>query len=219
MVVFNGFFNIDKTVPKYQEITITEVAEPTYEPVSLAEMKDYLKVDTTDDNTLISALIHTARKQVENELGGLAIVKRNFTQKQSGGLERLEILKSPLNSIASIVYYDSFASTGSTVTASDYRYVTNNVYHINNFFDYGRDADGYVITFNAGIVADTSTASITAPNSIRVAIMRIASYLYENRQDYAKNWNEGNWSINYDKTLRNDINLLLMPYHTGKGLF
>lgn len=208
----------DKAKPKYQQISLS-FTEPTNEPISLTELKNYLKIDYTTDDDLLNVLITTSRKQIENELGGLAIVKRSFTQKQTGGLDVIELLISPINSITSITYYEDFDSTGEVISSSLYRRVNSNLYHKNYYWDIGRDGDGYVIVFNSGLVDDTANSALTAPKSIKNAILRICAYLYENRQDYAKNWSEGNWTINYDKQTRNDINLLLMPYHTGKGLF
>jgi uncharacterized phiE125 gp8 family phage protein len=210
--------SIDLSTSKYQEITISS-NEPTNEPVTLTEAKNYLKVDYTTDDNLISALIFTARKQIENELGGLAIVKRSFTQKQTGGLKEIELMRQPVNSITSITFYNEFDSTGELIANTEYRNVNQNIYHKNGFFITGRDADGYVIIFNAGLVDDTVNSASNCPSSIKTAILRVLSYLYENRQDFSTNYSEGGWSISYDKKLRSDINLLLMPYTTSKAVF
>lgn len=74
---------------------------PTVEPISLDEAKLHLKIDGSDDNTLISALIETARKLVESE------TKRGFiTQTWQMYLDsvpaEIRIPKPPLQSIESI---------------------------------------------------------------------------------------------------------------------
>ena len=212
------FDSLDVSKPKYQAITIT-ANDPIHEPVSLEETKNYLKVDYTTDDTLIENLIHVARKQIENELGGLLIVKRTVTQKQTGGLSRIELLRQPVNSITSITYYEDFNSIGEVLSASDYRFNDGQLYHANGYFPAGREGNGYVIVYNAGIADDTGQSAENSPHTLRHAILRIVAYLYENREEYVTQINEGNLSVVYDKKTRNDVNLLLMPYHTGLAVF
>jgi len=212
-----GFTTLDVVKPRYQEISISDSNNITHEPADLEEMKNYLKIDYTTDDDLIESLIKSARKQVEDELGGLAIIQRQFVQKQTGGLERIELLRQPVQSIASITYNQYYDSTGTAITT--YRRVGHLLYHQDGFWQTGREADGYIITYTSGLVADTGQSHNSVPRAIRTAVERIVAYLYENREDFATSISEGNFSINYDKNLRRDINLLLMPYHTGKGLF
>lgn len=212
------FQSLEPSNPKYQATTVT-VTEPVFEPVSLEEAKNYLKVDYATDDNLIEILIHVARKQIENELGGLLIVKRAVTQKQTGGLERIDLLRQPVNSITSVTYYEDFASTGSVIASTDYRFNDGQLYHKDGFFSRGREGDGYVIVYNAGIANDTGQSAENSPHTLRQAIMRIVAYLYENREEYVTQISEGNLSVTYNKEIRNDVNLLLMPYHTGLAVF
>jgi uncharacterized phiE125 gp8 family phage protein len=208
---------LEKVKPKYQEISISDANNITHEPVDLEEMKNYLKIDYDTDDDLIESLIMGARKQVEDELGGIAIIQREFVQKFTGAMDRIELLRQPVQSISSVIYYEYFESTGQAITS--YRRVNHLLYHEDSFWKIGRDADGYIITFIAGLVADEGQSHRNVPRGIRAAIERIVAYLYENREDFATSINEGNFSITYDKNLRRDINLLLMPYHSGKGIF
>ena len=193
--------------------------DPTHEPVSLEEAKNYLKVDYSTDDTLIENIIHAARKQIENELGAYLIVKRAVTQKQTGGVETIDLLRQPVNSITSVTYFEEFDSTGEVLAATDYRFHDGQLYHKDGYWKQGRAGNGYVIVYNAGLADDTGQAAENSPNTLRQAILRITAYLYENREEYVTQINEGNLSVTYNKQLRNDVNLLLMPYHTGKGVF
>jgi uncharacterized phiE125 gp8 family phage protein len=203
---------------KYQFLTITD-AEPQYEPVSLELVKNYLKVDYTTDNDLIEALIHSARKQIEAECGSLAIVRRSVTQKQTGGLQFIDLMRQPVNSITSVTYYESFDSTGEVIPATDYRFSDGILIHKDGYWKSGRDADGYVIVYNAGITLDTGQSAENSPHTLRTAIMRLIAFLYENREQYVTGINEGNLSVSYDQNMRKEINMLIMPYHTGKAVF
>ena len=208
---------LEKVKPKYQEISIIETGLVTNEPLSLTEVKNNLKIDYSTDDDLLTGLIKSVRVQIETELGGVNIIRRNMIQKQTGGVEFIELLRQPVNSISSIVYFEDFDSTGETIT--DYRQVNNILYHRDTFFKVGRAADGYVITYNAGLIADAVNANLSVPSNIKTAMQRVISYLYENRQQYASTYSEGGWSITYTKEMRQEINLLLMPNHSGRGIF
>ena len=162
--------SLDVSKSKYQNVTIS-TSEPVHEPVSLEEAKNYLKVDYTTDDTLIENLIHVVRKQIENELGGLLIVKRTVTQKQTGGLDTINLFRQPVNSITSITYYEDFSSTGSVVSATNYRFSDGQLYHIDGYWQSGRESDGYVIVYNAGIADDTGQSAENSPYTLRHAIL------------------------------------------------
>ncbi|HWA42163.1 MAG TPA: head-tail connector protein [Hypericibacter adhaerens] len=58
-------------------MTSTLIAGPGEEPVTLAEAKAFCRIDTTDEDALISALIAAARLQVES-LTGRALVTQSW---------------------------------------------------------------------------------------------------------------------------------------------
>ena len=211
------FETLDVAKPRIQNVTIS-AAEPTYEPLELALVKTYLKVDTSADDTLIDVLIMAARKQIENELGGYLIVKRSVTQKQTGGLETIDLLRQPVNSITSVTFYENFDSAGEVVASSKYRFSDGKLYHTDGYWKAGRESDGYVIVYNAGVQDDTGQSAENSSKALRTAMLRYIAYMYENREQFAGSVNEGNFSIQYDQKIKTEINLLLMPYHTGKGL-
>lgn len=213
------FESLEVSKPKYQNVTVT-TGEPVHEPVSLEEAKNYLKVDYATDDNLIELMIHAVRRDLENQLGGLCLVKRTVTQKQTGGLERLPLLRQPVNSITSITYYEEFGSTGSVVASTDYRFIDGQIYHKNGWWNAGRESDGYVIVYNAGIYEDTGQSAENSNEALRVALLRILAYLYENREEYATTIGEGGFSISYNSIVGNALlKNLLMPYHTGLAVF
>ena len=218
-MTYQFYDSLDRSVPKYQNITVT-APEPTHEPISIELAKNYLKVDYATDDDLIEFLIKSVRKQIENELGGLHIVKRAVTQKQTGGLERIQFMREPVNSITSITYYEEFDSTGTVLSASNYRFVDGEIYHRDGFWKAGRESDGYVIVYNAGIVHDTGQAAEHSAPALRNAMLRIIGYLYENREEFATTIGEGNFNISYNTIVGNsELKSLLMPYMTAKAVF
>lgn len=90
-------------------LALTEVTAPPVEPIGLEEAKDHLRVDHTDEDALIDALILTARQRVETHTGRALITQTwdwsldRFSQSR----EPLRAPKPPLQSITSIQYYDN----------------------------------------------------------------------------------------------------------------
>ena len=52
----------------YNAIQTQITSEPATEPVSLAEAKLYLRVDSSDEDDLITSMIVSARQMIENPL-------------------------------------------------------------------------------------------------------------------------------------------------------
>ena len=204
---------LTESVP-LQYITVTE-AEPTYEPVTVTEAKNYLKVDDNTDDALIAQLIKTSRRMIETH-ANIKFHRRSVTQKQTGGLETLDAMRHPIFSVSSITYAKDFDSTPETLDSSEYRFVHDRFFHEAGRFVEGRPADGYVITYTAGMVADATPSTLN--NDFKTAILRILAFLYENRQEYAQGWNEQGFSINYD-IMKGEINRIINPYASAKGIF
>lgn len=200
---------------KLQYLTLVN-NPPSNHPVTVDEAKLYCKVDTTADDDVFEILVHAAVKAIENECGGLAIVKRTFTQKQTGGLEVIELMREPLVSLTSVTFAENFNSTPTTIT-SQVRTLSGQLIHENGYFKQGRDGDGYVIQFVAGLVDDTNQAHLDAPQILRTAILRMIAFLYEQRQEFARSYSEGSWKVDYSE-VPEAIKRLVMPYHISKGV-
>jgi uncharacterized phiE125 gp8 family phage protein len=87
-------------------MSLITITPPATEPVSLAEARLHLKVDTTDDDTLISALISAVREQAEHRTGR-ALITQTLELVLDGFPEDIELPKPPALAITSISYYDS----------------------------------------------------------------------------------------------------------------
>ncbi|MFA6204486.1 MAG: head-tail connector protein [Gallionella sp.] len=84
-------------------ITITA---PATEPVSLAEARLHLKVDSTDDDTLISALITAVREQAEHRTGR-AFITQTLELVLDSFPAAFELPQPPALAITSVKYYDT----------------------------------------------------------------------------------------------------------------
>jgi len=82
------------------------VIEPGTEPVSLAEAKSHCKVDGADEDALIAIYIQAARKMAEHELGRVLITQTWELALDSFPTDEIELLLTPIQSIASAKYRD-----------------------------------------------------------------------------------------------------------------
>jgi uncharacterized phiE125 gp8 family phage protein len=80
------------------------ITAPASEPVSLAEAKLHLRVTSTDDDTLITALIAAARETAEHEMGR-SIISQTWEKALDMFPDAIEL--PPVASITSLKYLDS----------------------------------------------------------------------------------------------------------------
>ena len=89
-------------------MTYALIHPPTAEPLTLAEVKAHLRLDSGEEDALILSLIRTARQHLERETG-LCLIAQGWRLY----LDRwprdgvIRILKSPVQEIQKITVYDS----------------------------------------------------------------------------------------------------------------
>jgi len=91
---------------------------PAIEPVTLDEARNHLKIDSSEDNSLISALITTARQLAEKETKRAFITQTWEMYLDEVGNE-IEIPKPPLQSIVSIKTISTVESYVDETSAAD----------------------------------------------------------------------------------------------------
>lgn len=173
---------------------------PGIEPVTLAEAKAHLRIDHTDDDSLITELIVAARQYCEMN-AGIAFVSQTWTwtlndwlshirrpdadapisELFSGGSARYaEVPRGPLASVASITTFDD-DDVGTVWSTTNY-YVAaaqNRIYRrVGAAWPIpARTADGIEIVYVAGFGA----AAADVPGPLRRAVLLMAAHLYERR--------------------------------------
>lgn len=162
---------------------------PSVEPVSSAEARAHLRVDTSDDDTLIGNLIKAAREYAE-QVTRRALVTQTWelTLDEFPGEDEIEIPLPPLQSVTNVKYYDEDGVTVTTMSSADYVVDTYNepgkiVLTSGSTWpsDTLREANGVIIKFVAGY----GDAGANVPQAIRQAILLIVGHLYENRENEA----------------------------------
>ena len=147
-----------------------------------AEAKDFLKVDTTADDTLIDNLIKAATQSCE-EYTNQYFIDTLVTQYSDNWLEVYRLYKSPVSSITSVKYYDT---NDSLQTLASSNYILDNASKPARI---GLAVDGTLPSLsdriNAVAVQYTvgyGTASTDVPEAIRQAVLITIGNFYENRQ-------------------------------------
>lgn len=171
---------------------------PASEPISLTEAKLWLKVDVTADDNLITDLITSARKFVERQTNTAMITQtivEKFDAFPQGSINAEAIIRlavSPVQSVTSITYIDT---DGTSQTLSSANYVVDTTSRPARI---GLDStqfwpstiaevDAVTITYVAGY---TATSDANFPAELLDAMYLIIASRYENRQDFAKRYED-----------------------------
>ena len=152
---------------------------PSLEPVTLAQAKAHLKVDTSDDDALITALISAARARAEWHTGR-ALIAQGWTLWLDAWPDVIAIPLPPLQSVTSVTTYardDSAhvldASTYTVDTASNRLALKDACAPPTNL----RRLNAIAVAFTAGY----GSAATDVPALLREAILELIAFLYENR--------------------------------------
>ena len=153
------------------------------EPITLEEAKNYLKVDTGDDNALITNLISVARELAETYTG-LTFMSTSIQLVYDSAPSVIEIPYRPLQSVTTIETIDvdgvtSTVDTDSyTVDTSGTMFMPGRIYLNSGYvWPTHRGFASFLITILAGYGDEASDV----PYSIRQAILVVIAHLYENR--------------------------------------
>lgn len=151
------------------------------EPVCVAEVKHLIRIDHNDDDTMIAALITTARQWVE-EYCYRAIFTQTRALKRDcfPGCDVITLARAPLASVTSIVYTDAAGDSQTFAAASYQTDITSTPPRIGL-------KDGYswpttkTNTFNAVTITYVAgwTTIEAIPVAIKEAIKRITKALWE----------------------------------------
>lgn len=160
-------------------------SDPAVEPVTVAEAKNHLRVDISDDDALIGALITAAREMIEERSRRALITQTWRRNLDAWPAISLNLPRPPLQSVTSITYTDGDGNT-STVDSS--------IYSVDTDSQPGRVALAYdqqwptvatLATLNPikiTYVAGYGDAASDVPQRWKQAILLTVGHWYENRE-------------------------------------
>lgn len=167
-------------------------AGPTSEPVTLDELRAQCRVLSHDEDALLAGYLLRAREYAEVYLGR-ALMQQTWDLKINWGWPRdtvdgvdtdvIHLPKPPLQSVTHVKYFDS-SGVEQTLASNQYRVVGANDRHREAFI-----VPAYGVTWPT-VRSDFEAVSVRfvcgytqVPESIRHAILLIASDWFENRSD------------------------------------
>ncbi|MDA8212165.1 MAG: head-tail connector protein [Clostridia bacterium] len=158
------------------------ITAPVSEPIDLTTAKSHLRVDTIDDDSLITSLIIAAREYAQG-FQNRAFVTQTYELWLDAWPEYIQIPRPPLQSITSIKYYGT-DNAEYTLAPADY-FVDSVSEPGRAVLAYGkswpsttlRPANGIVVTFVAGYGAVASV-----PQQVKQAMLLLIGHWNENRE-------------------------------------
>ena len=164
----------------YYNETYSLISKSDNEVISLADMKLYLKVDGSDEDDLISALIDAAVKTAEIEMNR-DLLETNWIRYSDTIEQDLTLRRGKILEFDSIEYLKS--SVYKEVDSSDYEVASGSIYaeiwRVEIPESYDENPHAIKISFKTGFGASGSSI----PADIIVAIKAHVAYLFENRGD------------------------------------
>ena len=168
---------------------LTLVTPKTAPAVSLASVKDHLRITGTDEDTVLLGLIDAAEKYAELETSR-AFIERTYRLTFSGfpfgSRDPIYLPMPPLSSVSSVKYWNN-ADPNVLTTVSDTTYTVETDYEPgtvqpNVGEDWPTDVadrnDAVEVVFVAGYANQSDI-----PAAISIAVKMIAGAFYENREE------------------------------------
>lgn len=186
-------------------ISLQRVSTTGAEPVTLAELKNHLRIDFDDDDDLISSLLVAARQHAEKVTGSCIVTsnwiygldsfpygwtdthapaRTSLTEAMNwwANAQAIRIPQAPLQTVSSIQYAPSGGGSYITLDPSTYIVDTNSnpavVVPVVNYY-----WPACYATKNAVKISFTSGYGDNCPEPIKVAVRLMVCDWYENRSD------------------------------------
>jgi len=171
-------------------MAIDIVTSATNEPITLAEAKNFLRVDHDDDDNLISSLITASRQMCEEYTRRVLVTTTideyfdKFPKNSWNNLSNLIYLsRGPVASITSVKYVDEI---GSEVTLSSDQYITDlisepaRIQSVAGWFAAAGVVNQVIVRYVVG--SDVSVI----PRPLIQGMLLVVSDLYDQRGDSVK---------------------------------
>lgn len=155
---------------------------PAIEPVTIAELKTYMSLDSTAYDTMLTGFISACRDAIEKH-SGRTFISTSYEMFFDGFPSVIELLHPPVQSVTSI-YYVNTAGADTLLASNQYRVDLASLFpriepaygvlwpSIRNI------SNSVKVTYLAGY----GTTAVSVPQNIKSCIMAVAADLFEHRE-------------------------------------
>ena len=172
-------------------MSIAVITPAASEPLSVSEVKDFLRVDSSAEDTLIGVLIEAARSMAEaytRRIMMTTTIEEFFdvfpTYRNPEDKDIIFLSRGPIQSISSVTYIDSLGDE-QTVASENYRSdlvsEPSRIISSNGWAATKDTVNAVVVRYICGY---SSSSDVPAP--IRQAMLLMIAEMYEKRQDSVK---------------------------------
>lgn len=164
--------------------SFTRTAEPATTPITTAEAKSHLRVDSSDDDTLIASLVAAATSWVEEYTGRQLVTATYLLTLDSFPDGPIILPRPPAISVTSITWTKSDETTD-TVTSTDYVLdksddLSRHRIVLKDAFSWPSDTRDHAavrVVYTAGYGAASAV-----PEVFKAAVKLVTANMYENRE-------------------------------------
>jgi uncharacterized phiE125 gp8 family phage protein len=146
---------------------------PAIEPISLTEAKEYARIDSTFEDTLISSLIKVARLHCE-AFTGKAIIRKTITIESFTFPYQWQLPYGPLSSATDITKVVNIDQNG---TETPLNYQVNVGLFPKIAITSGPQSFKFKMVYTAGFT--------NVPEDIKLAVKMMVNTMYERREDFS----------------------------------
>jgi uncharacterized phiE125 gp8 family phage protein len=166
------------------QFSLVQITGPTVTPISLAEAKAQMKVESSDDDAIIQRLIASAVAFVDAQGAlGKAMITQTWGQWLSPNPGTVYLLLGPVQSVSAIKYYDVDGAL-QTANLADF-----NVFGTPNRISvFPKTGKAWPVTqtrddaIKIEYIIGYGSTSASVPETVRHALMMLVSNWYENRE-------------------------------------
>lgn len=174
-------------------LTLVRTVEPAIEPITLSEVKEWLRIDSSDEDTIITKMIKAVRFNAEEYTRKAFITQtwkltmQDFPRDSDNfipgfprltGRDFIRLPRTPVQSVSSVKYYDN-ADILQTFSSTNYTVGEDRIYlkGTSTWPSDTREGMSVEITVVSGYGAKTTDV----PEDLRQAMIEHVAFKYENR--------------------------------------
>lgn len=170
---------------RHYRYSLETTSPPAAEPLAVAEVKTFLRVDHASDDTLLAQLIGTAREMAET-LTGLSLITRSYSMYMDRWEhETLLLPRPPVISLGAVRLYaadNTYQELALSGFQLDNKHPTEARLVLARAMPApmpGREVNGIEIQYTAGFGA----TGAEVPPLLKQGMLQLIAHLYENRGD------------------------------------